>query len=146
MHQLAIRTIEDDQFGNKEPQVSDTLESKANLASGSEEENEVLVCSSSSSFRQKSSFLGSKLKSRIIQQPEYDCRSKGFLKSRISGESSESNEDDPFLEDDLPEEYKKMKLGKGAVDQTARQKSQSTKAHGLRSAYSETIKSQPSIP
>ncbi|KAM7509901.1 hypothetical protein LguiB_008776 [Lonicera macranthoides] len=84
---------------------------------GSEEEEEVLVCSSSSLFRQKSSFLGLKLKSRIIQQPEYDRRSKGFLKSRISGESSESNKDDPFLEDDLPEEYKKMKLSKGAVVQ-----------------------------
>ncbi|KAM7514022.1 hypothetical protein LguiA_003605 [Lonicera macranthoides] len=88
---------------------------------GSEEEEEVaeevLVCSSSSSFKRKSSFLDSKLKSRIIQQPEYDRRSKGFLKSRNSGESSESDEDDPFLEDDLPEEYKKMKLSKGAVVQ-----------------------------
>ena len=83
----------------------------------SEEVEEVVVCSSSSSFKRKSSFLGSKPKSRIMQPPEYDRRAKGFLKSRVSGESRESDEDDPFLEDDLPEEYKKMKLSKWAMVQ-----------------------------
>ncbi|CAK9178372.1 unnamed protein product [Ilex paraguariensis] len=73
------------------------------------EQQEVLVCSSNSSFRQKSSLLRTKSKSRLMDPPE-DQRSQRLMKSGMIGKVSEIDEDDPFLEEDLPDEYKTMKF------------------------------------
>ncbi|CAK9178370.1 unnamed protein product [Ilex paraguariensis] len=73
------------------------------------EQQEVLVCSSNSSFRQKSSWLRTKSKSRLMDPPE-DQRSQRLMKSGMIGKVSEIDEDDPFLEEDLPDEYKTMKF------------------------------------
>ncbi|KAL3514818.1 hypothetical protein ACH5RR_027535 [Cinchona calisaya] len=75
------------------------------------EPEEVLVCSGNNSFRRKSSLLMTKTKSRLLDPPEQDQRSQRMMmRSGVLGKSSEVEEDDPFLEDDLPEEYKKMKF------------------------------------
>ncbi|CAK9187923.1 unnamed protein product [Ilex paraguariensis] len=73
------------------------------------EQGEILVCSSNSSFRQKSNLLSTKTKSRLMDPPE-DQRSQRLMKSGMIGKGSELDEDDPFLEEDIPEEYKKMRF------------------------------------
>ncbi|KAL1820739.1 hypothetical protein ACET3Z_015608 [Daucus carota] len=77
--------------------------------------DEVVTCSSNSSFRRKSSLLRMKTKSRLMDPPEMDGRSQRVVKSGVIGKGSELDEDDPFLEDDLPEEYKRMKFSKWSV-------------------------------
>ncbi|KAK6773040.1 hypothetical protein RDI58_028278 [Solanum bulbocastanum] len=67
-------------------------------------QQEVLVCSSTSSFRKKSNLLVNRTKSRLMEQPEQDQRSGVLLKD------SEIEEDDPFSDEDLPEEFKKVKF------------------------------------
>ncbi|CAI9753365.1 unnamed protein product [Fraxinus pennsylvanica] len=76
------------------------------------EPEEVLVCSSNSSFRRKSSFLRNKTKSRLLDPPENNQKSlnQRTAKSQVLGKGSEIDEDDPFLDEDLPEDYKKMKF------------------------------------
>ncbi|KAK6115183.1 hypothetical protein DH2020_007452 [Rehmannia glutinosa] len=80
----------------------------------SAEPDEVLVCSSNSSFRRKSSLLRTKTKSRLLDPPEeYNQKSQTqrLGKSQLLGKgTSEIDEDDPFLDDDLPENYKRMKF------------------------------------
>ncbi|XAR61594.1 hypothetical protein NMG60_11016059 [Bertholletia excelsa] len=89
--------------------VSEAVQRRSNAAGG---EDEVVVCSSNSSFRRKSSLMKTKTKSRLIDPPEEDPRSqtRRQMKSGALGRASEIDEDDPFLEEDLPEEYKKMKF------------------------------------
>ncbi|KAM7514025.1 hypothetical protein LguiA_003608 [Lonicera macranthoides] len=94
-----------------------TGEIKVSFNESEPAEEEVVVCRSSSLFRQKSSLSGAKPKSRFMDPPEYDRRSQRLLNSGILGKNSEFDEDDPFLEDDLPEEYKKMKFSKWIVVQ-----------------------------
>ncbi|GFZ10490.1 hypothetical protein Acr_21g0010890 [Actinidia rufa] len=70
---------------------------------------EVLVCSSNSSFERKSTLMRQKSKSRLMDPPEPNHTSR-VLKSGVLGKVSEVDEDDPFLEDDLPLEYKTMEF------------------------------------
>ncbi|KAK6115125.1 hypothetical protein DH2020_007394 [Rehmannia glutinosa] len=83
------------------------------------ERDEVRVCSSYNSFRRKSSLLRTKSKSRLLDPPEeYNLRSQTqkIAKSQLLGKgASEIDEDDPFLEDDLPEDYKRMKFSAFSV-------------------------------
>ncbi|XP_009796800.1 mechanosensitive ion channel protein 6 [Nicotiana tabacum] len=82
-------------------------------ASGGEAgvQDEVLLCSSTSSFRSKSSLLKTKTKSRLMDPPEQDHKSqKMTMKSGFLGKGSEIDEEDPFWDEDLPEQYKKMKF------------------------------------
>ncbi|XP_059656512.1 mechanosensitive ion channel protein 6-like [Cornus florida] len=77
--------------------------------SGREGEDECVMGnnSSNSSFRQKSSLLRTKSKSRLMDPPEEDQRSQRAV--LLGKGSPEVDEDDPFLDDqDLPEEYKKL--------------------------------------
>ncbi|KAI7737113.1 hypothetical protein M8C21_007422, partial [Ambrosia artemisiifolia] len=69
---------------------------------------EVLVCSGNGSFKAKSSLLRTKTKSRLMDPPEADQRSGRTPK----GGGSEFDEDDPFLDDDLPDEYKELRYSK----------------------------------
>ncbi|XP_057966397.1 mechanosensitive ion channel protein 6-like isoform X2 [Malania oleifera] len=79
-------------------------------------DGEVLRCTSNSSFQNKSNLLRLKTRSRLMDPPEQPDRKSGRvpkssqLKSGILGKSMEEEEDDPFLEDDFPEEYKKTKF------------------------------------
>ncbi|KAL8524240.1 hypothetical protein ACS0TY_013994 [Phlomoides rotata] len=78
------------------------------------EPDEVLVCSSNNSFRRKSSFMRTKTtKSRLLDQPEeiyQRSQNQRMGKSQLLGKgASEIDEDDPFLEEDIPDDYKKMK-------------------------------------
>lgn len=86
----------------------------ANRRSSAEQE-EVVVCSSNNSFRRKSSLMRSKTKSRLLDPPEENQPRSQTLraagKSQVLGKgTSEIDEEDPFLEEDLPEAYKKMKF------------------------------------
>ncbi|XP_060178661.1 mechanosensitive ion channel protein 6-like [Lycium barbarum] len=73
---------------------------------------EVLLCtSSSSSSRRKSSVLTTRTKSRLLDPPDQDHKSqKMTMKSGFLGKGSEIDEEDPFWDEDLPEQYKKMKF------------------------------------
>ncbi|KAL3639007.1 hypothetical protein CASFOL_016914 [Castilleja foliolosa] len=76
------------------------------------EPDEILVCSSSNSFRRKSALMRTRTKSRLLDPPDQRSQAQRMVnKSQFLGKRAcEIDEDDPFLEEDFPEEYKKMKL------------------------------------
>lgn len=93
-------------------------------------DEEVVRCTSNAAFEQtrevsfqnKSSLLRMKTKSRLMDPPEEpDLRAgrvpksgqiqkSGQMRSGLLGKGLEDEEDDPFLDDDLPDEYKKANL------------------------------------
>ncbi|KAL8524223.1 hypothetical protein ACS0TY_013981 [Phlomoides rotata] len=80
---------------------------------------EVLVCSSNNSSRRKSSLIRSKTKSRLVDQTEEKHpRSKSQRRGNAqhSGKG-EFEEDDPFLEEDLPDDYKMIKYSNLSIMQ-----------------------------
>ncbi|VFQ61470.1 unnamed protein product [Cuscuta campestris] len=87
---------------------------RRSIASGEQRSSaaeDVVVCSTTSSFRRKSGLLSTKMKSRLLDPPERqnDQRSQRMtMKSGVLGKGCEVEEDDPFLEEDLPEDYKKI--------------------------------------
>ncbi|KAL8524228.1 hypothetical protein ACS0TY_013986 [Phlomoides rotata] len=87
------------------------------------EPEEVLVCSSISSYPKKSSFIRSKTKSRLIDEPEEKhprSQTQRLGKSHLLGKgtsTSEFDENDPFLDEDLPEDYKKVKYNNLSIIQ-----------------------------
>ncbi|XP_057490031.1 mechanosensitive ion channel protein 6-like [Actinidia eriantha] len=107
------------QFTPREARVSFTeatvhRRSSASTAAAGCGGDEVVVCSSNSSFGRKSTLMREKTKSRLMDPPDADHRSR-VLKSGRLGKASESDEDDPFLEEDLPLEYKSMKFNAFSV-------------------------------
>ncbi|XP_073275779.1 mechanosensitive ion channel protein 8-like [Primulina huaijiensis] len=82
---------------------------------------EVVVCSSNNSFRRRSSLLRAKSKSRLLDPPEENnqkSQTQRMLKSQVLGKgASDFDEDDPFLDEDFPEDYKKMKCSALSVMQ-----------------------------
>ncbi|KAI3797308.1 hypothetical protein L1987_32564 [Smallanthus sonchifolius] len=79
---------------------------------------EVSVCSTSASFRRKSTLMRTKTKSRLIYPPETDQRSGRLSKSGLLTKGgSEIDDDDPFLDDDLPDEYKQLRYSKWTLVQ-----------------------------
>ncbi|KAK7280609.1 hypothetical protein RJT34_25674 [Clitoria ternatea] len=82
-------------------------------------DGEVLRCTSNASFernlsmQRKSALLKAKTKSRLLDPPEEPDRRSGRVfksgqfQSGYMGKKGEDEEDDPFLEEDLPDEYKK---------------------------------------
>ncbi|XP_009630158.1 mechanosensitive ion channel protein 6-like [Nicotiana tomentosiformis] len=93
--------------------LNETKRRRSNASDGEAGvQDEVLLCSSStSSFRSKSSLLKTKTKSRLMDPPEQDHKSqKMTMKSGFLGKGSEIDEEDPFWDEDLPEQYKKMKF------------------------------------
>lgn len=89
---------------------------------------EVVRCTSNSSFQRdvsfqrKSSLLRAKTKSRLLDPPEQPDRRSGVRSGRVPPKSGQirsgllskaldEEDDDPFLEEDLPDEYKKSNLG-----------------------------------
>ncbi|PIN10746.1 hypothetical protein CDL12_16659 [Handroanthus impetiginosus] len=91
----------------------ENTEPAANRRSNAEQD-EVLVCSSNNSFRRKPTLMRAKTKSRLLDPPEDNIQksqTQRMGKSQVLGKGgSEIEEDDPFLEEDLPEDYKKMKF------------------------------------
>ncbi|XP_031266046.1 mechanosensitive ion channel protein 6 [Pistacia vera] len=87
-------------------------------------EGEVLKCTSNRSFdrdvsfNRKSRVLMTKTKSRLFDPPQDRVEQKSGrvvgrsaqLKSGFIARNAEDEEDDPFLEEDLPDEYKKEKI------------------------------------
>ncbi|CAI9270426.1 unnamed protein product [Lactuca saligna] len=74
---------------------------------------EVTLCSGNASFKRKSTLMRTKTKSRLMDTPERDKRSGRISKSGILGKGgSEFDEEDPFLDDDLPDEYKQLRYSK----------------------------------
>ncbi|KAA8537458.1 hypothetical protein F0562_026855 [Nyssa sinensis] len=93
--------------------TTDQVRRRSNASGGyGGSEDEVVLCSSNSSFQRKSILLKTKTKSRLMDPPEQDQRSQRMLKFGMSGNGSEIDEDDPLLDEDLPDEYKKMKFSK----------------------------------
>ncbi|KAI3797022.1 hypothetical protein L1987_39712 [Smallanthus sonchifolius] len=81
---------------------------------------EVSVCSANASFRgkSKSTLMRTKTKSRLIDPPETDQRSGRLSKSGVLTKGgSEIDDDDPFLDDDLPDEYKQLRYSKWTLVQ-----------------------------
>ncbi|TXG66662.1 hypothetical protein EZV62_007937 [Acer yangbiense] len=89
-----------------------------------ESDGEVVKCSSNKSFEQNVSFnrkysgLMSKNRSRLLDQPPEKLEPKsgklvgksGLLKSGFLGKNLDEEEDDPLLEEDMPDEFKKGKF------------------------------------
>ncbi|CAI9758019.1 unnamed protein product [Fraxinus pennsylvanica] len=89
----------------------ETAAARGSKCRSNPELEDVLVCSSNSSLWGKSSLLRSKTKSRLFDPPEKNQKSPNqTTKSQFLGKGSEIDEDDPFLDEDLPEDYKKMKF------------------------------------
>ncbi|XVF79092.1 hypothetical protein PTKIN_Ptkin14bG0191600 [Pterospermum kingtungense] len=112
-------------------------QSKGSPSTGKEESNDsrdggdgVVKCSSNSSvkrseggsFKRKSSLLQTKTRSRLMDPPTPEKgeprsakaagagKSGQIMRSGFLGRSMDEEEDDPLLEEDLPDEYKKDKL------------------------------------
>lgn len=78
---------------------------------------EVLRCTANASFKRNSSLLRVKTRSRLMDPlpNEPDRRSgrvakSGQLKSGMMSKAMDEEEDDPFIEEDLPDEFKKANL------------------------------------
>ncbi|XP_030461426.1 mechanosensitive ion channel protein 6-like [Syzygium oleosum] len=85
--------------------------------SGGNREEEVVKYASSGSFQGKSSLLRTKTRSRLMDPPEEPnrrsgrIRRSGQVRSGMLGRAGDEEEDDFFLEDDLPEKFKKAQFG-----------------------------------
>lgn len=91
-----------------------------NNAGGGGGDGEVVRCTSNANFerstsmQRKSALLKTKTKSRLLDPPEEPDRRSGRvpksgqqMMSGLFGKKVEEEEDDPFLEEDVPDEYKK---------------------------------------
>lgn len=87
---------------------------------GNGRDGEVVMCSANASFernlsmQRRSTLMKTKTKSRLMDPPEDPPEKRsgrvprsGQLLSGLLGRKGEEDEDDPFLEEDLPDEYKK---------------------------------------
>ncbi|KAL8126383.1 mechanosensitive ion channel protein 6-like [Apium graveolens] len=85
--------------------------------SGFGEREEVVACNSNKWFNRDSQLMRMKSKSRLLDPPEQDSKAKNLMKSGYIGQGSEFDDDDPFLEEDFPEEFKKRNFSNWAVIQ-----------------------------
>ncbi|GJY03161.1 hypothetical protein Tco_0361313, partial [Tanacetum coccineum] len=75
--------------------------------------SEVLICSGNASFTRKSTLLRTKTKSRLMDPSEMKHKSGQLSKSGVLRKGgSEIHEQDPFLDDDLPDEYRQLRFSK----------------------------------
>ncbi|KAL2895399.1 Mechanosensitive ion channel protein 8 [Bienertia sinuspersici] len=114
---LNMVSFKETELVNRRTSDAETNQQTAAAAGVSGREDQVVRCSSNASFQQKKSgLMRMKTKSRLMDPPEDDKRSGRLNRSGFLGKSEEIEEDDPFGED-LPEEYKKGKLGIFAIIQ-----------------------------
>ncbi|KAL8141478.1 hypothetical protein V2J09_014510 [Rumex salicifolius] len=78
----------------------------AQAAASGRTDERVIRCSPNASFQRKSALLRAKTKSRLMDPPERLGRS-GIQHATAS---ENFDDDDPFLDDDMPDEYKKTKF------------------------------------
>ncbi|XP_059436775.1 mechanosensitive ion channel protein 6-like [Corylus avellana] len=74
---------------------------------------EVVRCTSNGSFQRKSSLLRAKTRSRLMDPPDEPERRSGRVPTSgqlLLAKALDDGEDDPFWDDDLPDEYKKSSL------------------------------------
>ncbi|CAI9270425.1 unnamed protein product [Lactuca saligna] len=71
---------------------------------------EVVLCSGNASFKRKSNLMRTRTNSRLIDPPEIDQRST--TPSKLGKVGSEIDEEDPFLDDDLPDGYRQLRYSK----------------------------------
>ncbi|KAG9149037.1 hypothetical protein Leryth_010648 [Lithospermum erythrorhizon] len=106
-----VRVSFNDNVGVEPVRRRSNLGGGGSLNEGCGDKDGVVVYSSSSSFRRRSNLVMNRTKSRLIDPPEADQTKSRLSKSGLlSGRGSEIDEDDPFLDDDLPDEYKKMRF------------------------------------
>ncbi|KAF6160867.1 hypothetical protein GIB67_041921 [Kingdonia uniflora] len=93
---------------------NDSRDESMGLSGGRVGDSEVVLkCSSNSSFKRKLGSLRTKTtKSRLMGPPsmpkDQKERKSGLMRSGFSGSSTDDEEDDPFAEEDLPAEFKKL--------------------------------------
>ncbi|GAB4828393.1 hypothetical protein Ancab_035391 [Ancistrocladus abbreviatus] len=100
-------SIKESELVNRRPSV------RGGVGSGGvgAREDEVLRCSAHASFQRKSTLLRTKTKSRLMDPPEEgEKRSGRIMRSGLMAKNEDNEDDDPFLDEDIPEEYKKMKF------------------------------------
>ncbi|KAM0042377.1 hypothetical protein Hdeb2414_s0010g00329161 [Helianthus debilis subsp. tardiflorus] len=68
---------------------------------------EVVVCSTNAAFKRTPTLLRMKTKSRLSDQPDFELRT-----SRSGKGVADIDEDDLLIDDDLPDEYKKLRFSK----------------------------------
>ncbi|KAL3732167.1 hypothetical protein ACJRO7_028926 [Eucalyptus globulus] len=79
-------------------------------------EEEVMKSTSSATSQRKSCLLCTKTRSRLMDPPEEPQRRSGHIpRSGMLGRAGDEDEDDIFLEEDLPEEFKKTQFGAMAL-------------------------------
>ncbi|CAH9073411.1 unnamed protein product [Cuscuta epithymum] len=76
---------------------------------------DAVLWSSTSSFRRKSGLLSTRMKSRLLDPPpeqpnDQRMSQRMTMKSGAMCKGSEVDDDDPFLDEDFPEDYKRIKF------------------------------------
>ncbi|PWA78739.1 mechanosensitive ion channel family protein [Artemisia annua] len=97
-------------------EVPEPVRRRSNAVGGSS--SEVLICSGNASFTRKSTLLRTKTKSRLMDPPVTKNKSGQLSKSGVLRKGgSEIDEEDPFLDDDLPDEYRELRYSKWTLFQ-----------------------------
>ncbi|KAL9668630.1 hypothetical protein QQ045_006168 [Rhodiola kirilowii] len=127
----ATKEIMEDKASSSEEGSTTQGYRKRNIGNGGTAE--VLRCTSNASFQRKPSLMRMKTKSRLLDPPaEHPDRRSGripnsgqlrsgqlrsgpLIKSGISSKLTEDEEDDPFMEEDLPDDFNKEKLNAIAI-------------------------------
>ncbi|GMH04646.1 hypothetical protein Nepgr_006486 [Nepenthes gracilis] len=95
----------------KESELTQRRPSHGGGANLSCREEEVVRCSGNASLQRKSTLLEIKAKSRLLDPPDgAERRSGKVMKSGLVAKNDDYEDDDPFLDEDIPEEYRKMKF------------------------------------
>nr|GEY07076.1 mechanosensitive ion channel protein 6-like [Tanacetum cinerariifolium] len=93
--------------------IDQPVQRRSNGVGGSSGSSEILICSGNASFTRKSTLLRTKTKSRLMDPPETKHKSGQLSKSGVLRKGgSEIHEQDPFLDDDLPDEYRQLRFSK----------------------------------
>ncbi|XP_023765854.2 mechanosensitive ion channel protein 6 [Lactuca sativa] len=97
---------------------------RSNVSGGGGGE-EVLVCSSNAAYKRSSTLMRTRTKSRLMDEPEMKTSKSGNYQGRGgsgggSGGGGDMEEDDfPFNDDDIPDEYKNLRYSKWTLFQLA---------------------------
>ncbi|GAA0169548.1 hypothetical protein Leryth_003603 [Lithospermum erythrorhizon] len=106
-----VRVSFNEEVGGEHVRRRSNLRTEGSRDEGFGDMEEGVVCSTSNSMRRRSKLMMNKTKSRLMDPPEAEHSKCRMPKSGgLGGKGSEMDEDDPFLDDDLPDEYKKMKF------------------------------------
>nr|XP_043613548.1 mechanosensitive ion channel protein 6-like [Erigeron canadensis] len=102
-------------FNDMEPQAMRWRSNASSRSGGIGRSGEVVLCSSNGAFKRNSTLMRMKTKSRLMDQPEIDQRSstQKTPKSGNHGKGHGEFEEDEFsINDDMPDEYNKLRYSK----------------------------------